>query len=185
VLKLVRRPRTREAQILIRKELRKELKYYYTYFPRELNKQLAGWKQKPTFKVRINIGAKVHTVEVRVDRRTRIGKIFGYVDQGTGIDGPKGQPYPIEPVNADMLIFDVPYQPATLPVEPLRYNPNAPETTVTSLGLMHPGIQKRDFTGKVREPVDKRSGVPSFRRRCDKAYRKGMREASKLGGKPV
>lgn len=175
MFELVRRPRTRIMRPVIRRELLQAYQPFKTMIPADIIKELQGWKAYPEITVRIKVSGKRYTVSVHIDKRTKMGKIYWWVDQGTGLDGPQHSTYVIEPVVADFLQFDVPYQPNTMPTEPLRYNPNEPSHTMRSLHIDHPGIQARNISEKVMRKYRDRKNRQGFYRVTENAYRRGYR----------
>lgn len=175
VMSLIRRPRTRIMRPVIKRELVNAYQPFKTMIPADFRKELEGWASFPEFKVKIKVTGKSYSVTVHVDRRTKMGKIFWWVDQGTGLDGPKHATYVIEPVNADFLQFSVPYQPNTLPKEPLRYNPGDSPHVVRSLHIDHPGIQARHISTKIMKKYRDRRNRQGFYRVTENAYRRGYR----------
>lgn len=180
MMRLVRRPRTREMQDEIKKELQNSYKsIVWPALKADLEAQIATWNLKPNFKYRINIRQKMYSFEVYVDRRTKAGQIYWWVDQGTGLEGPSKATYSIDAINAPILEFVVPYQPKTYPPVSLRYDPMGPPTHVKVTHVDHPGIQARKFSEIAVAKCKDRSNSKGFYRVTENAYRRAFRKYSK------
>jgi hypothetical protein len=184
LFKMVRRPRTRKTPEDIRKELRKA--YEYIMWPAieaDLKQEVAGWQNQPTFKFHMRISGRMYLVDVRVDRRTKAGKIFVWVDLGTMDEGNPATTYPIDAVNVPKMVFDVPYQPMTMPTPPdvLNYNPAAPIQTIATAHVDHPGIVPRRISERTFKKYRDRRNRKGFYRVTENAYRRGFRKVFRLG----
>lgn len=163
LFELVRRPDTSKVTPYVRAEIRKA--FANETFPAivaDINKEISGWSGKPKFRYKVDEQGRKTTFSVFVDDSTKIGQILIWVDKGTGLEGPKKAKYPITAVNVPLMKFVVPYQPKTFPVQPLRYDPNAPPKFIQRYTLMHPGIQARGISEKIRKKyasVTERKGV--------------------------
>lgn len=101
-----------------------------------------SWQKKPLFDVKPRKESDRIVREIVV----RDGEIWSYVNYGTGMYGPSGQPYIIEPVKAKALSFQSGYNAKTLPVA--RGNVGSGQRsgdTVLRKAVLHPGIEPRDF----------------------------------------
>jgi len=187
VLTLVRVPRTRIFNSIIKSELETTYRTkLYPAFVRYMNTiLLQGWKELPTYNYKDSVRASRISIYISVDLNTRMGKIFNWSDKGTGLEGPSKSTYPIDAVNADTLIFDVPYQPMTMPLMPLRYNPSAENRTVSAPHIDHPGIQARGFSDRANKHFKDRRNTSGFYRLTENAYRRAIRRWQKMGSKPV
>jgi hypothetical protein len=180
-LKLVRRPRPATVQHEeVLKQVRDEMAAIASDSTDELEENVADWENKPLFKTKVHVGKRVWRIEVKVDRRTRAGKIYTWVDEGTGERG-GGEPYDIYPKNADMLSFDVPYTPLTEPkvvpgVAPPNYGPvnQGPEGHLV-LPMVHAkGIRPRNFTAELVARMKDRKNKDGLKMRIDAAIKRGL-----------
>lgn len=177
--KLIRRPRTRQTPAIIKRELEKAYRQILLPHIKDvLQKELFDWKLKPQFRFKIQISGKRYLVQVIVNTETHAGKVFMWVDRGTADEGSPGTTYPIDPVNAPALVFDVPYQPKTLPPVPpgLGYDLNEPSKTISIGHVDHPGIRPRRISEKMRKKVNNRRNRKGFYRVTENAYRRGFRK---------
>lgn len=83
--------------------------------------------------------------------------------------------YP-RPGGAKLLQFVVPYQPGTLPVATLRYNPGAPPKFITKVKLMHPGIQYRGFSIKIKAKFENTAYSKGIYKVTKDAYDRAFRQ---------
>jgi len=133
---------------IVRQELHEEAEDTARILAAELREVVAQWKNKPKFNPAIEINPKyiIATVKIAGDRKAR--QIFGWVDRGTGKWGKKKAAYPITPKEpGGMLRFQRGYSPRTKPVA--QYNVGSGKSFgawVASKGVMHPGIEPREFT---------------------------------------
>jgi hypothetical protein len=167
--------------------IKKELQAAYTgiMWPAmraDFEAQIATWNIKPEFKYRINIRQNRYSFEVYVDRRTKAGQVYWWVDQGTGLEGPNRAPYSIDAKNVPFLQFDVPYQPKSFPPVPLRYDPMSPLQHIKVTHVNHPGIQARKFSDQALAKYKDRSNSKGFYRVTENAYRRAFRKYSKSKG---
>jgi len=185
LFQLVRRPRTRQTTEIIKQELLTSYNKMRPSLQTAMNKELRnrGWRgHLPKIYTKVHISGRTYLVEVRVDRRTKAGKIFWWVDQGTMDEGNPATTYPIEPVTADFLQFMVPYQPQTIPASgSLSYNPGGEPQTVHTMHVNHPGIVPRHFSQAVLKVMKDRRNTKGFYRVTENAYRRGFRKAKKAG----
>ena len=193
ILNMLRRPRlstVQHAEILA--EVKPALEKLAADTVKELQKDISEWETQPEFRSEVKITKKQWKFAIKVDRRSKAGKIYTWVDRGTGErgDDPSGRAYDIFPKYADVLSFDVPYVPKTEPyavpgVPVIDYgavNPG-PEAHL-ALPMVHaPGIRPRHFT-KYRVAILKdRSNNKGFKRTLDNAMKRGVRRIGKRGGK--
>lgn len=181
VLKLVRRPSSRAFSQAIKDEIISAYKTQLApYVQKVLLGQISGWKSKPDFVIKVYASRNQYIFEVRVDMRTTMGKIYVWVDRGTGSEGPTGQPHPIDPVQAPFLQFTVPYQPATYPPDGvLNYDPAAPERVIRTLHVKDQAIKPRRFTEEAIKKFKDRHNTKGWYRITENAYRRGFRKAKK------
>lgn len=180
-LTLIRRPRSsRVMHNEVKREVRPAMESIGQYIVQLIEEEIRDWKTKPTFKVAVTLG-KVWKLVVRYDRRTKIGQIFGWVDQGTGRRGnkPGGKAYDITPKKAKAFEFDVPYAPMTMPkIAQYEVHGGGPAHIITKVVHM-PGINPRDFTTTVRKDMKNRNNPRGFPRTIDNAIRRGIRRIGK------
>lgn len=175
-MKLIRRPRTRVTTRAVRKEIKAAYNVVGNDVIRDLNAMIAGWSTKPKFQKKVFISAKrggQWRLEIRVDRRTRGGKRFTWVDQGTGLYGRRKRRYPIRPKRKKALSFRVPHRPKTL--APGQAMPSGQAKTVVTQLVMHPGIRPRKFTARTVKKYSNRMNRKGFYRRTENAARRGFR----------
>ena len=181
-LRLVRRPRPATVQHKeILDQVGPELEDIAEDSIKELQSDVADWKTKPLFKSKVHVGKRVWRIKVYVDRRTRAGKIYTWVDKGTGERG-GGKAYDIFPKNPNgLLSFDVPYKPKSSPkVVPGALSPNfgnvnpGPEAHLR-LGHVHAkGIRPRNFTEELRVRLKDRKNTKGLKMRIDAAIKRGI-----------
>lgn len=180
-LKLVRRPRPATVQHNeILKQVEAELKDIADDNIKELEKDVSDWDLKPEFKSKVHVGKRVWRIRINVDRRTRAGKIYTYVDLGTGERG-GGEKYIITPKKAKALSFHVPYKPITEPkivpgIPPPNYGPvnPGPDADLVLQRVEAKGIRPRNFTAELQARMKDRSNNQGFKRRIDKAIKRGL-----------
>ena len=178
---LVRRPRPPTVQ---HKEIMDQVEDEFNDIAEdniaELETDVADWEARPEFKFKVHMGKRVWRLKVYVDRRTRAGKIYTWVDKGTGERG-GGKAYDIYPKKADILSFHVPYKPKTLPksvggTAPPNYGPVNPGPEADLL-LMHVhalGIRPRNFTAELKERMKDRTNTDGLKMRVDAAIKRGL-----------
>lgn len=180
-LKLIRRPRPATVQHQeVLDQVGPELESIAEDNIAELEEDIIDWETQPQFKSKIHVGKRVWRIQVYVDRRTRAGKIYTWVDKGTGERG-GGKPYDIWPKNAPLLSFDVPYAPKSEPkvvpgTPPPNYGPVNPGPPA-HLALTHvlaKGIRPRNFTAELTARMKDRSNKDGFKMRIDAAIKRGL-----------
>ena len=166
----------KRRKILVQQEVRSSLKELGDRIIKRLASDIADWKEKPRFIIKVAVDANHWKIDVKYDKRQKIAKIYGWVDQGTGERGGEGSAYKIRPKRAKLLGFVVPHSPASLPFVPVPGLPsNAPLSFVKTKEVTHPGIYPRRFTDSLKwwlrskEPGAFRSVVEAAVKR---AYRK-------------
>jgi len=148
---------------------------------KELQDDIADWRTKPVFKSKVHVGKRVWRIRVHVDRRTRAGKIFTWVDEGTGERG-GGKAYDIFPKSpTGLLSFDVPYKPKSSPkVVPGALSPNfgnvnpGPEAHLRLSHVRAKGIRPRNFTEELRVRLKDRKNTKGLKMRIDAAIKRGL-----------
>lgn len=181
-LTLVRRPRPATVQHKeILDQVGPELEDIAKDSIDELNSDVADWKTKPLFKSDVHVGKRVWRIKVYVDKRTRAGKVYNWVDKGTGERG-GGKAYDIFPKEPDgLLSFDVPYEPKTDPkivpgVAPPDFgvvNPG-PEGHLALTHVRAPGIRPRNFTAELFARMSDRKNTDGLKMRIDAAIKRGI-----------
>lgn len=129
------------------------------------------WTHKPRFVGRVTLLPDY--VEVKVDVAGNAKKIFFYVDQGTGLYGPKKQPYEIKPKQpGGLLKFQTGYDARSQPGAKIGMGTGQPfGDWISAKSVMHPGIAPRDFSKKVIEEL-----TPDFLTRIQTAVSDGIAE---------
>jgi hypothetical protein len=143
--------------------------------------EIDDWDMLPQFKRQftVSINEFTHSMFLKMGKA---GWIYTWVDLGTGIEGPKGQAYPIEVKNANNLEFFVPYTPKTIPPNGLTYATGSVPKYVRTKIVIHPGIRPRKITEIALDPFDNPSWPLSFQslsrfaidKSFDKAFRMGI-----------
>ena len=112
---------------------------------RDLESSTQTWKHDVTFHVKTLVqGSHVIGTVGTYDR------VFGFVDEGTGLWGPKRAKYPIRPKRpGGVLVFQAGYRAKTIPGRIRSVSGGSFGETVYSRGVMHPGIQPRHILATV------------------------------------
>lgn len=190
VMKLVRKPRVRYVQEAILNAVRKEYEALADYIIEVLTNDIKQWKRKPTFIKEVSVTTRIWSIVIKVDMRTRMGKIWNWVNEGTGLHGPEQRAYPIYPVKARALHFYVPHYPKTLGTGPIigprivmsqgvAEQSEVFAAKVDKPGQTHPGITPRHFTESLLKILKSRSDRRGLKMRTDKAVKKGVRAIKK------
>jgi hypothetical protein len=114
-----------------------------------LDRQVGGWKNAPDFKAKTTMQGKDFTLAILFDGRTKAGKVFRYVDEGT-------RPHTIQPKRPGYpLRFRTNYHPKSTVAGPFGSVGSGTATgpVVFRPSVRHPGTQARDFTGFVRDDM--------------------------------
>lgn len=178
---LIARPiSARRRQELVHKEVEKALAELSKKTVDILKKDVEKWVDKPDFKVDVKVGDKVWKFLIKVDKRTNIGKIYTWVDQGTGERGNiKKSPYEIRAKNVKALSFTAPTMPKTMPYPS---QPNFPKQgepkQITTVSVIHPGIYPRNFTNTAKNFLKGRH-EGSFRNVIEAAVKRAYRKIEK------
>lgn len=172
---LIRRPRSpRVVHDTIRDTVRDAYKKLGNTMIKELLEDVSEWSIPPMFFKTVNVGTKRWFISVNYRTDEYIGKIYRWVDRGTGSRG-GGKPYDIYPVHAEALAFTVPHSPKTL--APGQSMPSGePHDVVVQAVLGHPGIHPRNFTKRLREKYKSRTMVGGFRSVTEAAIKRGTRK---------
>jgi hypothetical protein len=147
----------------------------------------ANFRSLAEFKSKVHVGKRVWRIQVYVDRRTRAGKIYTWVDLGTGERG-GGEAYDIFPKNAPVLSFHVPYVPKSEPKSvPGVTSPNfgpvnpGPEANLALTHVIAPGIRPRNFTEELRVRMKDRKNTDGLKMRIDAAIKRGIYRIGRSG----
>lgn len=112
-----------------------------------------NWVNKPKWIVRSDHTQSElrATLEVAGEHR----QIWLWVDEGTGQYGPGGSPYWIFPRRpGGRLLFQAGYDPKTRPIAKANVGSGASSgPTVSSEGVLHPGIKAREFSKTYRDKI--------------------------------
>jgi hypothetical protein len=177
---LVHRPRSPRR---MHAEVQNEIKRAYNVLADEivniLTNDVQNWNDKPQFSKRVSINQRNWIIVIDYDRDSEIGKIYTWVDKGTGARG-GGQEYDIFPVNADALHFTVPSQPKTtsgiigIPGIVLQ-DAVADFEDVYTQHVVHPGIEPRNFTESLKKQMSNRTRPGSLRSVTEAAIKRSYR----------
>jgi hypothetical protein len=159
----------------IQDEVRKALNTLGDTSIKDLNEQIADWDEKPKFDKKVSIGTKVWTLQVKVDARTKAGKIYNWVDKGTGSRGGH-KDYVIKPKKKNgMLRFSWPNKPKSMPNPTI---PGFPQSDVVrgvvTKQVIHPGIYPRNYTNRMLAKL-KANKSGGFRYSIEAAIKRAMR----------
>lgn len=179
VLKLIRRPRSASyRKKAVQEELLKGLQTMADPAIERLKADIAEWVNQPEFKVKISASGRQVSFSVSADRRGLGGKLYGWVDQGTGERGNAGgQAYEIAP-HGDYPLgpFLVPHSPKTFPNPSVSGFPSSEEPHwVAPRVVKAPGIHPRNFTATIIKEMRGR-GAGTFANTIDASIKKGLRK---------
>jgi len=175
VLKLERRPRTRQTPHEMRGEMHDAYDVMGTNVIADLDAEVAAFTDPPKFKCNVIITENRYVLTITVDRRTKAGRVFWWVDKGTGLYGESGTMYSIEPIEADYLSFVIPYMPLTIPPDGLNYDPLAEPKFIRTQHVDAPGIKPRKISEGVLKKYKDRKNTKGFYRTTENAYRRAFR----------
>ena len=147
-IKLIRRPKAASRQKKdIQDEVRKALNTLGDASIKDLTDQISDWQDKPKFIKKVTVGTKTWVLQVKTDSRTKAGKIYNWVDKGTGSRGGH-KDYVIKPKKAGgMLRFSWPNHPKSMPNPSIPGFPQSdPVRGVITKQVIHPGIYPRGYT---------------------------------------
>lgn len=135
-------------------------------------------EHKPTFTSKITVSKGKWQMVIKYDARTRAGKVYRYVDEGTGMAGGyREDRYVIRPKKAKALHFFTPFIPKTQgrsgvpPMSSLM-----PEAEHFRQAVLHPGIDPRHFNKELFEHLKSRR-PGSFRNVTEAAVKRGFRRS--------
>jgi hypothetical protein len=167
----------RRRKILVQQEVRKALKDLAERAVKRLEDDIKDWKEKPRFITHVAVDDKHWTISIKYDRRERIAKIYGWVDEGTAERGDKGPVYKIKPrrKNVKYLGFFVPHVAKSKSFVPVGGNAtNGTQIYVRVKEVTHPGIYPRRFTESMKWWM--RSKEPgAFRSTVEAAVKRAFR----------
>ena len=167
-------------QEAVQKEVKSALEKLGDFSVYKLKSNVSSWNDKPKFEKVIVVNAKRFELSVKYDTKSKIGKIFGYVDKGTGERG-GGEKYDIYPKNKrgrkGKLVFTYPpHNPKTLPIPPIPgiVKTGGPTVNVKD-HVTHPGIWPRNFSKNLKELLSDRSKAGGFKSTVDAAIKRAYR----------
>jgi len=155
-----------------RRQLEQAVRQYGNDIQKEFDGIVSDWsaKNRPRFTLKHQITSNEIVVEVR-PAKNKAGKIFGWVDRGTG-------PYIIRPKRSNKrgrLLFRTNHLPLTLPIARAHVGPGVANGPWRSARVVHhPGIKARKFG----ETIANRTR-PKFRREVENMFRRIARQMNK------
>jgi len=165
-----RRAVRRQLEKTLGKKVRDQLIEYF-------EDVVSDWRGKPRFRGTIGLRPDNIMLTVAPVVKEKMGKVFNWIDLGTGLYGPSGQRYPIRPKTAKMLRFRPFYLSRTKPIARAHVGPGiAIGKPVFAKEVMHPGIKPRHFSREVRKKMR-----PQFRRAIENDLRRAVRRARRTG----
>jgi len=181
---LVRRPRAARVQHNI---ILKEVRSYYNKLGntmiKRLKKDVADWRLQPKFSKAVSVTRKKWSITIKCDRRTKAGKVYNWVDKGTGGKA-GGSPYVIVPKRrGGVLSFDVPHIPKSVAsaggfgLPGVVMSPGkVTQKHVYAQKVVHPGITPRNFTLSLKNEMKERGRPGGFKSISDAAIKRGLRQ---------
>jgi len=178
MIKLIRRPKAASRmKYIVRQEVRAALNVLAGEVQTRLEKDVSTWRNKPVFKTKVAVSDNNWRLEAKTDRRTKMGKIYGWIDKGVGEYGGFEKLPDIKAKRKNgFLGFTVPHQPKSLP------NPAVPgiPSTDTPHGVhvksvRHPGIYPRNFTETMLSWLKSRQ-AGAFRSVIEAAVKRAFRK---------
>ena len=183
-MKLVRRPRSaKRITELILDEVNKGYEELADKAITILDSDVQDWEHKPTFKSYITVNTKTWKFEIKVDRRTKEGKIYTWVDEGTALLGGKGEAYDIKPKHGKALAFKVPHYPKSVPnvvglIPGIVMSQGImKQADVVTKKVTHKGIRPRRFSESLRDMLMERERIGGFRSVSEASIKRGLRRA--------
>jgi hypothetical protein len=158
---------------LLRQEVNDELDRTAEELTRKQRLVVARWKIKPRFRAEKKITGSIVRVLVVPDRRSKAGKIYQWIDKGTGRYGPSKRAYKIPSVvtaDSKLLRFRTGYIAKTAPIARVKAGGMAVGGWVSARQVTHPGIKARKFSETFNSQLS-----PDFRRRIENAIRRAVR----------
>ena len=176
--RLIRRPRSASfRKKAVQEEIIKGLQTMVDPAIERLKADIEDWTNQPEFKVKVGATGQKVSFNVSVDRRGLGGKLYGWVNFGTGERGggeayeiaPKAEGYPLGP-------FMVPHSPKTFPNPPVAGFPSSEEPKWIAPWVVHaPGIYPRNFTATIIKEMKER-GAGKFKNVVDASVKRGLRK---------
>jgi len=121
----------------------------------DLERSVSTWEHNVDFNVAITRSGKTVTTSIGTD-----DEIFGYVNSGTGLWGPRASKYPIVPRRPGYpLRFQAGYKAKTIPGRIWAQPGGAFGEWVHTMRVMHPGIKPR----RILETVMRKHEVSLLR----------------------
>lgn len=166
---------TRRQHEVVQEEVRKGLEKFSEAIIGKFDQTVEKWHEKPVFKAKVTVTKKRWRVNVGVVRTTKIGKIFGWVDKGTGSRG-GGSDYNILPKKGKVLSFNVPHSPVSMPNPSISgFPPTGNLTAIRTKAVRHPGIYPRNFTQSVAKWA-KSKEAGAFRSNIEASAKRAFRK---------
>lgn len=176
-LRLIRRPRAAKMfQKDIQTEVRTALNTLGDTSIKDLNEQISDWETKPKFDKKVSIATKTWTLQVKTDMRTKAGKIYNWVDKGTGKRGGH-ESYHIKPKKKNgILRFSWPNKPKSMPNPTIPGFPQSDAVRgVVTKEVIHPGIFPRGYTARMLAKLKNPKQVGGFRNTIEAAIKRALR----------
>lgn len=177
IKRVVSRSRRRRHET-VQAEVQKSLENLSKVVVGKYEDTVDNWDSKPQFKATVSVTRKKWILSVNVKRATKAGKIYGWVDKGTGSRGGK-EDYEIRPKKAKYLQFTVPHSPITLPNPSIQgFPPTGDPKTIRADVVIHPGIYPRNFTKTIMTWL-KSEEPGAFKSVIEAAVKRAFRKISK------
>lgn len=179
-IKVIRRPMVASRRrVIVQEEVRNALKGLATVVRKRLMNDVKDWQSQPEFIIKVAVTANVHSLTARVSKSNKVGKIYGWIDEGVGEYGGK-QPLPdIVPKNKKKYLgFTAPHSPVSMPNPsipgfPSKESPHG----VRVKSVRHPGIYPRNFTLTLMKWL-KSKEPGAFRSVVEAAIKRAIRRSS-------
>lgn len=189
-IKLVRRPRSpKRMHNEVLNEIRPTFEQLGDRMITRLNRDVASWRNKPEFKRKVIVNTKRWQLTITTDRRTKAGKIWTWVDEGTGErgDDPAGEAYDIYPKHKKALAFNLPHIPKTIPAVLggldipgiVLSSGNEDQTHVVRKHVHALGITPRHFSKSLKDEMKQRTRPGAFRSVTEAAIKRALRRIGK------
>lgn len=153
----------------LRAKMLAQMNHYVSVLKKDYALTTATWTDKPKFETIEAFSPDGPTVLVGTDN-----KIYGYVDEGTGLYGKAHKKYRIPKLTntkAKTLVFYTPSSPKTKP-NVIGSGPGATGTNKNvRKSVMHPGIKARNFT-----KILQKKHQPAFKKSMEKVLADWARE---------
>lgn len=181
-MQLIRSPRSQTRKTdAVRREVAAAYRDLGERIAARAHQDVANWSVQPEFKVHVKVTKSRYLLEIKYDKRTEGGKRYYWIDQGTGqyAKSGKGSAYLITPKNPDgVLKYDLPTpMPKSNAADgSLAPSYTAPPGTVTTKGVMHPGIKPRLFMDAFMADIKSRK-PGSFHNVTEAAIKRGLRKS--------